>query len=109
MMSTTNKRLHLLQNHFIQGNLTAAAGQSKTLISAQIIKDGAKEYPEIIDYHPEKKVRVSFQYDIRIFFKEIPLKYFEFTLPDSYFKIFNYRLSLTTSTSRVGVIRTPSS
>jgi hypothetical protein len=35
---------------------TAVAAQTKTLISTQIIKDGNKEYPEIIDYHPEKKV-----------------------------------------------------
>ena len=55
MMS--QKRLQLLQNH-VCANQTAAtpASSSKTLISAQIIKDGAKEYPEIIDYHPEKKV-----------------------------------------------------
>jgi len=32
------------------------------LISAQIIKDGAKEYPEIIDYHPEKKVSKTDSY-----------------------------------------------
>ena len=56
MMS--QKRLQLLQNHICanQTAATPAASSSKTLISAQIIKDGAKEYPEIIDYHPEKKV-----------------------------------------------------
>ena len=56
----SNKRLQLLQNH-VCAQLTAGApsGQNKTLISTQIIKDGAKEYPEIIDYHPEKKVRWS--------------------------------------------------
>jgi hypothetical protein len=47
-----------LNNHFTT-HLTAGAAvaaQTKTLISTQIIKDGNKEYPEIIDYHPEKKV-----------------------------------------------------
>jgi hypothetical protein len=49
----------MLQSH-VCANLTASTtptpNNSKILISAQIIKDGAKEYPEIIDYHPEKKV-----------------------------------------------------
>jgi hypothetical protein len=37
--------------------LTAGATQpGKTLISANLIKDGDKSYPEILDYHPEKKV-----------------------------------------------------
>jgi len=56
MMS--QKRLQLLQNHICANTTAGASGApaSKALISAQIIKDGGKEYPEIIDYHPEKKV-----------------------------------------------------
>lgn len=55
----SQKRLQMLQNHVcanLTGGTTPAPQNSKILISAQIIKDGAKEYPEIIDYHPEKKV-----------------------------------------------------
>ena len=67
MMS--QKRLQLLQNH-ICANQTAAAAtpaasSSKTLISAQIIKDGAQEYPEIIDYHPEKKVSSTYSFKLK--------------------------------------------
>ena len=79
---------------------TAVATQTKTLISTQIIKDGNKEYPEIIDYHPEKKVSLIItsldekrMYD-RQRFSNLP---------------FLFRLSLITSTSKGGDSRTPSS
>ncbi len=79
---------------------TAVAAQTKTLISTQIIKDGNKEYPEIIDYHPEKKVSIIMtslnekrMYD-RHRFSNLP---------------FIFRLSLTTLTSKGGDSRTLSS
>jgi hypothetical protein len=50
MMSTA--RLQLLAGH-VTGQATA---QQKNAASANFIEDGSKKYPEIIDYHPEKKV-----------------------------------------------------
>ena len=51
---TSSKRLALIDGHFnnMQSNLTT----DKHLITSTLIVDGAKQYPEIIDYHPEKKV-----------------------------------------------------
>ena len=49
------KRLQILRQHLASAQ-TAGATQGKTLVSANVIKDGVKSYPEIIDYHPEKKV-----------------------------------------------------
>jgi hypothetical protein len=55
MMSSAQNRLQALEQHLLP-SLTAGTTQGKTLISTNIIKDGDKSYPEIIDYHPEKKV-----------------------------------------------------
>jgi len=57
MMSSAQNRLHILEQHLLP-SLTAGAAQGKTFISTNIIKDGDKSYPEIIDYHPEKKVSI---------------------------------------------------
>ena len=54
MMSST-KRLQILGQHLAPAQ-TAGSTQGKTFISTNVIKDGDKSYPEIIDYHPEKKV-----------------------------------------------------
>jgi hypothetical protein len=64
MSTQAAKRLYLLDNH-LQPHKTAASASptpgnttttTKTLISSILIKDGDYSYPEILDYHPEKKV-----------------------------------------------------
>ena len=51
MMSTTAKRLQVLDNQVVSGQF---ATQKAALVKSGIIKDGDKSYPEIVDYHPEK-------------------------------------------------------
>jgi len=51
------KRLEMLENH-ICGIHTQTTSETP-LISSVIVTDGGKKYPEIIDYHPDKKVRVE--------------------------------------------------
>jgi hypothetical protein len=54
-MSTTAARLQLLEGHVVSSQATAQ--QTKNPASSNTVTDGQKKYPEIIDYHPEKKVR----------------------------------------------------
>lgn len=72
------------------------------MISAQIIKDGAKEYPEIIDYHPEKKVSKTDSYIGKL----IEMHFLIPILRDSIYLDVLFRLSSTISISKVGVIKT---
>jgi hypothetical protein len=72
------------------------------LISAQIIKDGAKEYPEIIDYHPEKKVSSILSFQIKIYPNAFPKVYIKL----EYLRVLLFRRNLTTLTSKGGVIKT---
>ena len=52
------KRLEMLDSHVcgIQAQTTSEA----PLITSVTVSDGGKKYPEIIDYHPKKKVCSGF-------------------------------------------------
>jgi len=58
----SSKRLQLLEsqicgtNSALQSHLASQQNKA-TFVSTESITDSGKKYPEIIDYHPEKKVR----------------------------------------------------
>ena len=52
-------RLKNLEGQFLNG-ITGPASATQTLITPNKIGDDTKKYPEIIDYHPEKKTKLDY-------------------------------------------------
>lgn len=55
-MSLSTSRLSLISGHVVPQQTAA----KKDKISTVMIGDNQKQYPEFIDYHPEKGVMISF-------------------------------------------------